>query len=314
MDYAGLFVGTSNAMKQVYTLLDKVAGVDVSVLITGESGTGKDLAARAIHQASSRANGPFIPVNTGATTSHLIASELFGHEKGAFTGAHQRKRGLFEQASGGTLFLDEISTMDEHAQVTLLRVLETHTFQRVGGQEEISCDVRIIAATNEDLREQTRHGAFREDLYHRLHVFEIRMPALRERGDDVLSLASLFLTRYASEFGKGEIYFSPEAEEALSAYPWPGNVRELENVVMRAVITAGGAVVDLSSLPPAISGKSAGSDHVPIEVGFSIHEAERLLIIQTLQKLGGNRTRAARMLGISRKALYNKVKEYGIEL
>lgn len=305
--------GESSAMRKVYELIEQIAGIDLSILITGESGTGKDLVAQSIHKRSPRANGPFVAVNTGAIAKELIASELFGHERGAFTGAADRQRGKFELAGGGTLFLDEVSTMDVNTQVSLLRVLESRQFQRVGGEKYIRCDTRVIAASNEDLRRAVKEGHFREDLFHRLNVFRIELPPLRERDDDVVLLADYFLERYGTEFNRPVDGFEGEAMELLRAYSWPGNVRELENAVMRAAITAQSEKIRPEDLPDIIR-KEAGPTKVVLRVGSSLDDAERALIAETVKRVGGNKSEAAKILGISRKALYNKLKEYDLEL
>jgi DNA-binding NtrC family response regulator len=286
----------------------------VLVLISGESGTGKDLVAQVIHRMSSRRAGPFYPVNMGAIPRELIASTLFGHEKGAFTGASQQKKGMFETASGGTLFLDEISTMDEMTQISLLRVLETQKFQRVGGSAVLDADVRLLAATNVDLREAVKEGAFREDLWHRLNVFRVNLPPLRKRGKDILLLAREFIDRYAREFDKRIERIDPEAERLLLSYLWPGNVRELENVVMRAVLIASGNVLTPDLLKSEVQTALPVQERVTLEVGMTLEEAERELIAKTLNLVSGNKGEAAKMLGISRKGIYNKIKKYGLTI
>jgi DNA-binding NtrC family response regulator len=301
-------------MSEVYNQIDRIARIDVPVLLIGESGTGKELVARAIHDRSLRHAGPYTAVNTGAIAQDLVASELFGHEKGSFTGAASRKRGLFEVADGGTLFLDEISTMDMATQVSLLRVLETGSFQRLGGEETVDTDVRIIAATNEDLKTLIQQGRFRDDLYYRLNVFSIHLPRLSERSEDVLVLARHFLDRYADEFSKPVAHFSEEVLDLFERYSWPGNVRELENLVVRAVIACRGDTITVADLPERVRDSRHGSDGVVIEIGTTIEGAEIRLIEETLRNVEGNRSKAAEILGISRKALYNKIKSYRIQL
>jgi DNA-binding NtrC family response regulator len=249
----------------------------------------------------------------GAIPKDLIASTLFGHEKGAFTGATEARAGMFESAQGGTLFLDEISTMDELTQVSLLRVIETGKYQRVGGTKFLQSDARIIAATNVDLNRMVREQTFRADLYHRLNVFHISLPPLRKRGKDVLLLTQEFLKRYSEEFGKNLTRISPEAKRLIGSYLWPGNVRELENVVMRAVITAEGDTLIPDLLKSEVKSSEIQPDSVILEVGTTLEEAERQLIARTLNEVDGNKGEAARLLGISRKGIYNKVKKYGIE-
>ncbi len=307
-----VLIGESPPMKKLYEQIEKVAPLPVTVLITGETGTGKDLAANRIHQLSGRSRGPFVPANMGAIPRELVASTLFGHEKGAFTGADRQARGVFERARGGTLFLDEIETMDEKTQISLLRVLETKRFQRVGGGDFIDTDVRILAASNQDLRRAIREGSFREDLYYRLHVFAIEMPPLRERGSDVLLLAGHFLKHYGKELDKKISRISPEAERLLSSHKWPGNVRELENLMLRAVVSATGDTVTDRLLAGTENTEASTEDRVEIEVGSSLESLERTLIKLTLDKVLGSKTLAAEMLGLSRKGIYNKMKRYNL--
>jgi DNA-binding NtrC family response regulator len=310
-------IGSSRKMRRIFAQIKRVSGLDIPVLIVGESGTGKELVALSIHKRSPRSDYPFIPVNTGAIVKELIESEIFGHEKGAFTGATYQKKGKFEAAKGGTLFLDEISTMDEKTQVSLLRVLETKKFQRVGGSRLIETDVRIIAATNENLRLSIKEGQFREDLFHRLNVFPIKLPPLRNRGDDINLLLDYFLTQYCEEFDKPMPELTPQAMLLLRSYRWPGNVRELENVIMRCVVMLEGDTISPESLPGIILQDSrekpeASDRDVVLEVGLTLGEAEKRYITKTLQIVGGNKSKAARILGLSRKAMYNKLKSYGL--
>jgi DNA-binding NtrC family response regulator len=315
-------IGKSAGMAGVYTLIKQVAGLDVPVLITGESGTGKELVAKAVHRLSNRRNETFIAINTGAIARDLIESELFGHEKGSFTGASSRKMGKFEAASEGTLFLDEVSTMNTNTQVSLLRVLETKKFQRIGGTSTIKSHARIIAASNEDLEKMIQIGEFRRDLYHRLNVFRIDLPPLRDRPEDIPLLVNHFVCRYAKEFGKQIALFSDEAVKVLEGYEWPGNVRELENVIMRLCITTQKEEIAADFIPAIMEGadpiaeshsESHNKDSVEVKVGTQLVDAERELIIKTLEKLNGKKGEAAKVLGISRKALYNKIKEYGLK-
>jgi transcriptional regulator with PAS, ATPase and Fis domain len=306
--YYGI-IGESPAMKKVFGFIDKVAGLDIDILLSGESGTGKDLIAKTIHTNSNRAEGPFVPVNTGAMAKELIASELFGHEKGSFTGAGSRKRGKFEIANGGTLFLDEVSTMDESTQISLLRVLESKQFQRVGGEAFISTNARIVAATNHNLRKAVKAGTFRNDLYHRFNVFNITLPPLRKRGDDVELLARYYLDIYAKDFGRDVKDFSPDVIKAFKNYQWPGNVRELENVILKMVITSDNSIIEEDQLPLLIRRKRRRK--VIFDVGHTtIEQVEREIVLKTLEQVGGNKKKAASILGISRKALYNKLNEY----
>jgi DNA-binding NtrC family response regulator len=293
------------------------------VLVQGESGTGKELVARAIHYNSGRANGPFIPVNCAAIPEQLIESELFGHEKGSFTGAVSQKKGKFELAKGGTIFLDEIGDMIPSAQTRLLRVLEERTFERVGGSEQLEANVRVIAATNKDLEEEVERSKFRLDLYYRLSVFPLSLPPLREHLDDIPLLAAHFLHRYAKETGKELRGFDPEAMNALMRHQWPGNVRELQNVIHRAVIVAQGPTVKLVDLPADLDtlgttqnvhSRSAVLVEDPVTSDIrTLSSVERDVIDRALEITGGNVTEAAQKLGIGRATLYRKVKEYGLD-
>jgi transcriptional regulator with PAS, ATPase and Fis domain len=280
------------------------------VLITGESGTGKELAARSIHGLSPRASGPFVAINCAALPESLIESELFGHEKGAFTGALERRRGCFELADGGTLFLDEIGEMPAHTQSRLLRVLEDHKVRRLGAQREIEVDVRLVVATNRDLAGEVAKGRFREDLYFRLNVFHIPLPPLRERLSDLPALCAALIGDLNVKHGCRVSGISAEALESLRGHTWPGNVRELRNVLERAVILAGEGEIG----PGHLSGMAAprsepGGETVALRPGTTIAEAERALVELTLRHTGGNRTRAAALLGISAKTLFNKLRE-----
>ncbi len=306
-------VGRSRGMQELFQRIDQVAPIDIPVLIVGESGTGKELVATAVHNLSHRRNSPFIPVNTGAISPELIMSELFGHEKGAFTGATTKHAGKFEQAEGGTLFLDEIGTMDQATQVALLRVLETRTYQRVGGQSSIDAHIRLIAATNQDLRKAINGGVFREDLFHRFNVFPLTIPPLRDRTGDIPLLLEHFSEKYCEEFSLTKPDLTKSAIELLKSYPWPGNVREFENVVMRLIITADGNCIDDEDLPPEIRNESPGAEQgETLYAGMSLEDGERKLIQLTVKATKGNKKAASEMLGISRKALYNKLKKYSL--
>jgi two-component system response regulator HydG len=309
--YFGEIVGRSRIIKEVITKIHKVAGIDIPVLVTGESGTGKELVARAIHTASPRSSNPFIAVNTGAVSKDLILSELFGHEKGAFTGASERKKGKFEEADGGTLFLDEISTMSPDVQIALLRVLENSTIDRVGGTSAIPVNVRIVAATNEDLASCIRAGKFREDLYYRLNVFAIELPALRHRLEDIPLLIDYFINKFNREYKLHIQGIEPPAMELVTAYPWPGNIRELRNIILRAMISAKG-IITKKSLPQNIIQGNVETDKIMISAGTPLPAIERESIIQTLKKVKGNKQKAAELLEISRRSLYNKLSEYKI--
>lgn len=342
----GRLVGSSPAMQRLFKMVAKAAKTDVPVLLTGETGTGKDLAAQEIHERSRRRNRIYEALNTGTLTTDLIASELFGHVRGAFTGANQRKVGRFAEANGGTLFLDEISTMEDRVQVALLRVLETGTYRPVGGDHDERTNARIIAATNIDLHHAALSGHFREDLLHRLEVFRIPLPPLRRRKEDVPQLAYHFLQHANEDYSFDIAGFTAEAMEALMAYSWPGNVRELKNVVTQAAVMAENGVIRQAHLPQRIaapSAKDADSDEAPlhsesaladeivpiaveppdverraadfraaqegvfIPMGSTLGEAEKAVVLKTLAHCDNNKTHAARILGVSRKTLYDKL-------
>lgn len=298
----GDLVASDPKMAGALDLVRKVAPTQATVLITGESGTGKELIARCIHNNSPRSQRVFIPVNCAALSPALIESELFGHERGAFTGAVGQHTGRFERAHGGTLFLDEIGELDAGLQAKLLRVLQDKMFERVGGTRQITADVRIIAATNRDLKQDVTEGRFREDLYYRLNIFPIELPPLRERPADIRRLARFFLERSAKELGKSSLVLSPEAENVLMAYAWPGNVRELENTMERLAILYDD-VIEPDDLPVTGSGPAR-----PV----LFKDIERRAIEEALQENGGNRTRAAKQLGISLRTLQYRLKQYGI--
>lgn len=305
-------IGRSPEMKRIFDLIRRVAPTKASVLITGESGVGKELIADALHNLSPRADKPFIKVHCAALAESLLESELFGHEKGAFTGATGRKRGRFELAHEGTLFLDEIGEINQNVQIKILRVLQERKFERVGGEETLEVDVRVIAATNRDLKAEIEKGTFREDLYYRLNVVNIHVPPLRERKDDIPLLAGAFLREFSEENGKSLEGFDPKVRAAFFAYSWPGNVRELRNCVESAVVLARGSVVSLEDLPPGIR-EAQEDDTVRIPAGSTLAEAEKILIRETLAAQGGNKSRTAEILGIGRKTLYQKLQEYGLE-
>lgn len=323
---AGRFdlIGKTAAMQRVYTLVEKVADSPTTVLIVGESGTGKELVARALHQSSGRKNGPFIPVNCGAIPEALFESELFGHEKGAFTGAASAKPGKFELADGGTLFLDEVGELPRDLQVKLLRALQERTIDRVGGTRPLKVDVRVIAATNVDLQTLVGSGAFREDLYYRLAVVPIRLPALRERRDDIPLLVRHFVHRFNERLGMKVTQVDDAVMSRLVEWHWPGNIRELENTIERGVLLADGDALATDVLPTATPEPAAGDrgDGLPpVEPGgiglkeyVRVHTArlERDLILRSLEVENSNVTRTARRLDISRKALQLKMKEYGL--
>jgi len=305
-------IGRTANMKQVFDLVHTVADSRATILVTGESGTGKELVARNLHYTSTRSNGPFIRLNCAALPKDLMESELFGHEKGAFTGAIKQTRGRFEMADGGTLLLDEISEIDPGLQAKLLRVLQEREFERIGSSQTIKVDVRIIATTNRDLQKEVAEGNFREDLYYRLNVIEIPIPPLRERGEDVPALVRSFIDRYNEENTKEIEGIADEALELLTRYDWPGNVRELENYVERAVVVARGSLLAVEDFPTKLtSGPGERQGDAGLQVGTTVHEMERRLIMKTLEAYGGNRTEAATQLGISTRTLRNKLHEYG---
>jgi DNA-binding NtrC family response regulator len=301
-------IGSSAPMQAVFKTVAQIASSRTSVMVTGESGTGKELIAAAIHERSPRASGPFVKLHCAALAETLLESELFGHERGSFTGAAGRRDGRFQQANHGTLFLDEIGEISPAVQVKLLRFLQERQFERVGGNETVTVDVRIIAATNRDLRQMVADGKFREDLYYRLNVIAIEMPALRARPSDVPLLAGHFLRKYAEENGKKIDGFSDDALERLAAYHWPGNVRELENVVERAVVLAQTAQVTAAELPPNLV-PAKGRAGLPIP-GATMDEIERYAITKTLEMTGGSTSRAAEILGISVRKIQYKMHEY----
>ena len=306
----GRMIGNSPRMQEVYDLIARVASTDATVLITGESGTGKELVAQAIVEIGPRRHKPFIPLDCGAIPPSLIESELFGHERGSFTGASQQRRGHFERASGGTLFLDEITEMPVELQAKLLRVLESGTLTRVGGEARIPVTVRLIAASNRAPKEAIQAKKLREDLYYRLNVFPIVLPPLRDRGEDALMLADLFLDGMNHSEGTSK-RLSANARERIQAHPWPGNVRELKNEVQRAFIMSDGTIEldDLTSGPLPASPPAPGMEQ-PAGVGASLNDSERQLILATLERCGGDKKKAAEILGISLKTLYNRLHLY----
>lgn len=308
----GPMVGASDRMSELFETVQVLAESDASAFVTGESGTGKELVARTVHALSARAEGPFVAVNASAIPEGLIESELFGHEEGAFTGATDSRRGCFEQADGGTLLLDEITEMPLSLQPKLLRVLEEESARRVGGEEEITFDVRILAATNRDPAEAVEEGTLREDLFYRLNVFRVSVPPLRQRPDDIPLLAQHFVRTFNEKHGTGVRGVRPEALELLADYPWPGNVRELRNVVERATIVAESGWIDPGDLPPYVAeGREGTEPRLEIPVGTSIEDAERELILRTLEHVDHNKAEAARRLGVDPKTVRNKLKRYG---
>jgi DNA-binding NtrC family response regulator len=302
-------IGDAPVMQRVFEVIDQVAPSRATVLVTGESGTGKELVANAIHQRSPRARGPFIKLHCAALAESLLESELFGHERGAFTGAVGRKDGRFSLADGGTLFLDEIGEIAPTIQVKLLRFLQEHEFERVGGTQTLKVDVRVIAATNKNLQDEVAKGRFREDLFYRLNVVALEMPALRERRSDIPALARFLVDRYAKENGKAIEGIAPEALELMMSYDWPGNVRELENAVERAVVLAPGKVIDARQLPSSIRPTTIqpGAPAIP---GATMAELEKYAILETLKSTGGSTSQAAEILGISTRTIQYRLHEY----
>jgi len=310
----GDFIGRSKPMREVYSLIESLGTTDASVIITGESGTGKELVARTIHQNSGRSHGPFIAVNAAAIPETLMESEILGHEKGAFTGAVSMRAGCFELANHGTLFLDEIAEMPLCLQPKLLRVIEDGRVRRLGGSHEFSVDVRVLAATNRDLREAVEEGRVREDLYYRLNVFMIPLPPLRERKQDIPLLAQYFVREFNGKHGTRVEGLRDDSLELLKSYGWPGNVRELRNVMERAVILARGTWIEVTHLPAYVQNPgSAPTARIVLPVGVTAAEAEKALILRTLETTGHNKAEAARQLGLDVKTIRNKLKYYGLE-
>ncbi len=305
-------VYVSDAMREVMSRVARAAESRATVLITGESGTGKELVARAIHNAGDRRDRPFVAVNCAAVPETLIESELFGHEKGAFTGADRRRIGRFEQADGGTLFLDEVGEIPPHVQVKLLRVLQERSFERVGGNESISVNVRIITATNRDLEEEIRNGRFRQDLFYRLNVVSIDIPPLRTRRQDIPVLAEHFIRTYAEEHGKGNKSFTPEALDTLIKYSYPGNVRELGNIIEQAVVLSRGEVITVRDLPPAVAGQQEPvcEGITGLNLDDQVAALERASLDRAMREAEGNKSAAARLLGISERKVRYMLKKY----
>jgi DNA-binding NtrC family response regulator len=309
---AGSFVGESRAMREVLALVERVAPSRASVVVTGESGTGKEMVARAVHQLSGRRDKAFVAINCSAIPASLMESEIFGHERGAFTGADQRRLGCFELADGGTLFLDEVGEIPLELQAKFLRVLEEGRLRRLGGRHEVEVDVRVVAATNRDLRELVRQGSFREDLFFRLNVFHLPLPPLRDRPEDVPALVEQFVRRYAAEAGKEVTGVSPRALRLLRDHRWPGNIRELRNCIERAVLLCDGTQLTEAHLPPEIVAP-AGEASLRLPMGMRLRDVARAYIEATLARHGGSRTRTAQALGIGEKTLYNKLLRYAAD-
>lgn len=308
----GGLVGNGSAMREVFELARRVAGSDAFALITGESGTGKDLAAKAVHYNSERRDGPFVNITCSALPDALLESELFGHEKGAFTDARQQKKGLFEQADGGTVFLDEIGEMSPILQAKLLRFLEEKTFRRVGGNQDLRVDVRVIAATNRDLKEEVKTGGFREDLFYRLNVLTVELPPLRERVGDIPLLAEYFTQRFADEFRKPVRGVDKEGLKLLTGYSWPGNVREFRNAIERAVLLCERHVLSRESFSSLNKGGALRDDiELPAE-GVNLEQLERSLVVQALERTKGNQTQAAKLLGLNRDQIRYRIEKFGL--
>jgi DNA-binding NtrC family response regulator len=303
-------VGRSPLMLEIYRQIRQAAQSEIPVLITGETGTGKELVARAIHQLGNRKGKPFVPIHLGALPQELVSGELFGYEKGAFTGAWKSYKGSFEVAKGGTIFLDEIGTIDEKNQVSLLRLLETKKFQRIGGTRDIKANFRVLTATNENLTEAVIQGRFREDLFYRLDVFPIKLPAVRDRTGDVPLIVDSFLKQFNQIYKTKILGVSPECINRLESYGWPGNVREIKNVIHRAVVMCSGEVLLPEHLPKRLFSRRPIPPMVSIRIGSSLEEAESEMIAQTLIWTNNNRLRTAAILGITRRTLYNKISKY----
>jgi len=309
----GGMIGASPEMRKIYQVVEQAAPTTASVLITGESGTGKELVAQTIHALSPRGQMPYVPINCAAIPETLLESEIFGHEKGAFTGAMERRQGVFELADRGTIFLDEIAEMTPQTQVKLLRVLQERRFRRLGGRVETPVDVRVVAATNQDPLQAVRDNKLREDLFYRLNVFAIDLPPLRDRKEDLPLLTQAFIAEFADRNGKAVKAISGEAMRKLEQYHWPGNVRELRNVIERATILAEGEFIELKHLPPlGVVPVAAVGSGMTLEAGITVEEAERRLIVLTLEHTRDNKTRAAEILGISLKTLHNKLNRLGL--
>ncbi|MEE1058313.1 MAG: sigma-54 dependent transcriptional regulator [Treponema sp.] len=306
-------IGRSAEMQKVFSMIKKVAPAKASVLITGESGVGKELVANAIHNLSGRKDKAFIKVHCAALSESLLESELFGHEKGAYTGADSMQKGRFELAHGGTIFLDEIGEINQNVQIKILRVLQEKTFERVGGEKSISVDVRIVAATNKNLEEEVKAGRFREDLYYRLNVVHLKVPSLKERKDDLPLLIDSFIKKFAAENEKEIIGIDSKAKAALLKYDWPGNIRQLQNCIESSVVMSNGKQIKLEDLPLSVS-EYTGQEAISIPMGIPLEDAEKIIIMQNLSANKGNKSKTADILGIGRKTLHRKLNEYGLEL
>ena len=306
-------IGHGVRMREIFAVLEKVAASDLTVLVRGETGTGKELVARAIHRASKRVQRPLVVQDCSAIPANLIESILFGHERGSFTGAVARREGRFKQADGGTLFLDEVSEIPPSVQIKLLRFLQEREFERVGGNETVKVDVRVVAATNRNLKQRVEDGRFREDLYYRLKVVQLDVPPLRVRRSDIPLLAHAFLKKYADENDRAVQGLSEEALQHLMIYPWPGNVRELENAIERAVVMCEGNLIDREDLPTSAHGEMQNGSVMALIPGVTMSELERIAILRTLDAVDGSTARAAEILGISQRKIQYRVKEWGYQ-
>lgn len=310
--FSGQMIGKSEKMIKIANLVEQVAPSKTSVLILGENGVGKEVIANLIHDSSNRKNNPFIKVHCAALSENLLESELFGHEKGAFTGAIKEKKGRFELADTGTIFLDEIGEISPNIQVKLLRVIQEKAFERVGGEKTITVDVRIVAATNRDLKKEVEEGRFREDLYYRLNVVQITVPPLRERKEDILLMVSSFIQSFSKENKKEIKEITKKAQTALYNYDWPGNVRELKNVLEAAVVLSKDGIIDINDLPPYLKNEDEHGNFLKIKIPAAMAEIEKEAIISTLAMANGNKSKTAEMLEMNRKTLYAKLNEFGI--
>ncbi len=312
-DRLGQLIGSSGKMQQVFRLIKQAAASDIHILLLGETGTGKDLVAKTIHELSERRDGPFIPVNLGSLPLELVSSELFGHEKGSFTGAVDKRVGVFEQADDGTVFLDEIDTIDEKSKVALLRLIEQKEFSRLGGKRKIKSNARLIAASNADLEKMSDDGSFRKDLFYRLDAFRINLPPLRERDGDLRILTEDYVLRYSKSFSKKINSISTDFFELLESYDWPGNIRELKNVVQRSVLMCNDRELGLAHLPPKFKKVEKKPRSISFELGTTLDDIEKEMVIRALKATNNNRKKAAELLGISRRVIYNKLKKHNIE-
>jgi DNA-binding NtrC family response regulator len=309
----GQMIGRSAGIRKVFDQILHAAEVDVPVLILGETGTGKDLAAQIIHNRSQRKSHSYVAVNLGSLPTELVASELFGHEKGAFSGAVRQHQGVFERAQEGTVFLDEIDCIDEKVRVSLLRLLEQRSFRRLGGSQQLNVDIRLIAASNADLGKMAQDGEFRRDLFYRLDVFRITIPPLRERSEDIPLMVDKFAKHYAKTLNSGVTGISDSFMKTMQAYHWPGNVREMKNVIQRATLMCEGTELIPENLPPRFLDIKPSETHVTFELGTSLDEIEKTMVIRALEATNNNRKEAARLLGISRRVIYNKLKKHGLK-